>query len=66
LYAEEPGEAVAAIGAHAAKAFKDLQRLYGRLFVPENIPHSVAVDHVAGPRKGFRSYSNISDKMTTM
>ncbi len=50
LYAEEPGEAAAAIGAQAAKAFKDLQQLYGRLFVPENIPHSVAVDHIAGPR----------------
>ncbi len=50
LYAEDPGEAAAAIGAQAAKAFKVLQRLYGRLFVPENIPHSAAVDHIASPR----------------
>ncbi len=50
LFAEDPGEAAAAISAHAAKAFKDLQRLYGRLFVPENIPHSAAMDHIASPR----------------
>ncbi len=50
LFAEDPTEAAAAIGAQAAKAFKDLQRLYGRLFVPENIPHTTAVDHIASPR----------------
>jgi hypothetical protein len=50
LFAEEPGKAFLAIRAHAAKAFKDLQRLYGRFFMLENIPHTAAMDHIAGPR----------------
>jgi hypothetical protein len=50
LFAANPVEASAAITADPAKAFKDLQRIYSRLFITDNIPHDNAWDHVGNPR----------------
>jgi hypothetical protein len=38
LFAANPGEALQALNGDPVKAFKDLQRIFSRLFVTENIP----------------------------
>ena len=50
LFAANPGEALQALNGDPAKAFKDLQRIFSRLFVTENIPPAEAWDFVGNPR----------------
>jgi hypothetical protein len=38
FFAANPTKARAALSADASKAYKDLQRIYSRLFITENIP----------------------------
>jgi hypothetical protein len=50
LFATNPDEALEALNGDPAKAFKDLQRIFSRLFVTENIPPAEAWDFVGNPR----------------
>ncbi len=50
LFATDVEEASATLTANPGKAFKDLQRIMGRFFVPENIPADSAMDFIANPR----------------
>ena len=50
LFVANPGEALQALNGDPAKAFKDLQRIFSRLFVTENIPPAEAWDFVGNPR----------------
>ncbi len=50
LFANNPEEALTAIQRDPAKAFKDLQRIYTRFFITENIPASEAWTYVGNPR----------------
>jgi hypothetical protein len=54
LFATDVEEASATLTANPGKAFKDLQRIMGRFFVPENIPADSAMDFIANPR--YSSY----------
>ncbi len=49
FFAASPDKALEALNSDPAKAFKDLQRIYSRLFVTENIPSSDAWDFVENP-----------------
>ncbi len=50
LFALHPDEAAQALAANPDKAFKDLQRIFSKFFVPENIPASTAMAQVTNPR----------------
>ena len=50
LFATDVEEAAAALTANPGKAFKDIQRILGRFFVPENVPANTAMDFIANPR----------------
>jgi hypothetical protein len=50
LFAINPDEARTALQNDPAKAFKDLQRIFTRLFITENIPASKAWSNVGNPR----------------
>ncbi len=50
LFATDVEEATAALTANPGKAFKDIQRILGRFFVPENVPADTAMDFIANPR----------------
>jgi hypothetical protein len=50
FFAANPTEARAALSADASKAYKDLQRIFSRLFITENIPASDAWNFVGNPR----------------
>ena len=50
LFAASIPEARTALAANPDKAFKDLQRILGKFFVPENVPADVAMDHISSPR----------------
>jgi hypothetical protein len=60
LFATEVEEASASLRANPGKAFKDLQRIMGRFFVPENIPADSAMDFIANPR--YLTYREIKKK----
>jgi hypothetical protein len=45
-----PGKARDALSRDLAKVFKDLQRIYSRLFVSEHVPDSEAWAYVGHPR----------------
>jgi hypothetical protein len=60
LFASDVEEASVALTANPGKAFKDLQRILGRFFIPENVPADSAMDFVANPR--YTSYN--SNKFT--
>ncbi len=51
FFAANPTEARAALSADASKAYKDLQRIFSRLFITENIPASDAWNFVGNPRQ---------------
>ncbi len=46
-----PTEARAALSADASKAYKDIQRIYARLFITQNIPACDAWAFMGNPRK---------------
>ncbi len=50
FFAASPDKALEALNSDPAKAFKDLQRIYSRLFVTENIPASEAWNFAGNPR----------------
>jgi hypothetical protein len=50
LFATNPDEALEALNGDPVKAFKDLQRIFSRLFMTENIPPAEAWDFVGNPR----------------
>ncbi len=50
LFATNVDDATAAVTANPDKAFKDLQRIYSKFFMPENIPASAAMAQLANPR----------------
>ena len=50
-FAANPAEARAALSADDSKAYKDLQRIFSRLFITENIPASDAWNFVGNPRQ---------------
>jgi hypothetical protein len=54
FFAADPTEARAALSADASKAYKDLQRIFSRLFITENIPASDAWSFVGNPRQFVR------------
>ncbi len=51
FFAANPTEARAALSADDSKAYKDLQRIFSRLFITENIPASDAWNFVGNPRQ---------------
>jgi hypothetical protein len=51
FFATNPTEARAALSADPSKAYKDIQRIYARLFITENIPACDAWAFVGNPRK---------------
>jgi hypothetical protein len=51
FFAANPTEARAALSADASKAYKDLQRIFSRLFITENILASDAWNFVGNPRQ---------------
>jgi hypothetical protein len=51
FFAANPTKARAAISADASKAYKDIQHIYARLFITENIPACDAWAFVGNPRK---------------
>ncbi len=51
FFATNPTEARAALSADASKAYKDIQRIYARLFITKNIPACDAWAFVGNPRK---------------
>ncbi len=51
FFAANPTEARAALSADASKAYKDIQRIYARLFITENISACDAWAFVGKPRK---------------
>jgi hypothetical protein len=51
FFAANPTEARAALSADTPKAYKDLQRIFSRLFITENIPACDAWNFVGNPRK---------------
>ncbi len=53
LFAADVAEATAALTANPGKAFKDIQRILGRFFVPENVPADTAMDFIANPRYSY-------------
>ncbi len=54
FFAANPTEARAALSVDASKAYKDLQRIFSRLFITENIPASDAWNFVGNPRQFVR------------
>ncbi len=50
FFALNPEEAREAVARDPAKVFKDLQRIYARLFVSEHVPDSEAWAYVGHPR----------------
>ncbi len=60
LFATDVEEASAALTANPGKAFKDLQRILGCFFIPENVPADSAMDFIASPRySSYRNYKYI-------
>ncbi len=51
FFAANPTEARAVLSADASKAYKDIQRIYARLFITENIPACDAWAFMGNPRK---------------
>ncbi len=60
LFATDVEEATAALTANPGKAFKDIQRILGRFFVPENVPADTAMDFIANPRYSTYKKENIN------
>ncbi len=54
FFAANPTEARVALSADDSKAYKDLQRIFSRLFITENIPASDAWSLVGNPRQFVR------------
>jgi hypothetical protein len=54
FFAANPTEARAGLSADDSKAYKDLQRIFSRLFITENIPASDASNFVGNPRQFVR------------
>jgi hypothetical protein len=50
FFAFDPKEAREALSRYPAKVFKDLQRIYARLFVSEHVPDSEAWAYIGHPR----------------
>ncbi len=50
LFAANPEVAVQALTDNPDKAFKDLQRIFSKFFVPENIPAEAAMPQISNPR----------------
>ncbi len=50
FFAPNPEEGRDALSRNPAKVFKDLQRIYSRLFVSEHVPDSEAWAYVGHPR----------------
>jgi hypothetical protein len=50
LFAMHLDEAAQALAANPDKAFKDLQRIFAKFYVPENIPASAAMVQVTNPK----------------
>jgi hypothetical protein len=50
LFALHPDEAAQALAANPDKAFKDLQRIFAKFYIPENIPASAAMAQVTNPK----------------
>ncbi len=50
LYAANPADARVQLDSDPSRAHRDLQRIYGRMAVAENLPHSLAFDYVLNPR----------------
>jgi hypothetical protein len=50
LFATNVDEASSALVSNPDKAFKDLQRIYSKFFIPENIPESAVMAQLANPR----------------
>jgi hypothetical protein len=60
LFATDVEEATAALTANPGKAYKDIQRILGHFFVPENVPADAAMDFIANPR--YQTYRKVSIK----
>ncbi len=50
LYAANPADARVQLDSDPSRAHRDLQRIYSRMAVAENLPHSMAFDYVLKPR----------------
>ncbi len=59
FFATNPTEARAALSADDSKAYKDLQRIFSRLFITENIPASDAWSFVGNPRQIVHVHSRL-------
>jgi hypothetical protein len=58
FFAANPTEVRAALSADASKAYKDLQRIFFRLFITENIPACDAWNFVGNPRQIQSCFNN--------
>jgi hypothetical protein len=50
LFATNVDNATAAMTANPDKAFKDLQRIYSKFFMQDNVPASAAMAQLSNPR----------------
>jgi hypothetical protein len=50
LYAANPAEARIQLDSDPSRAHRDLQRIYARMAVAENLPHNLAFDYILSPR----------------
>jgi hypothetical protein len=57
LFATNVDDGTTAVTANPDKAFKDLQRIYSKFFMPENIPASAAMAQLANPRASEVAFS---------
>jgi hypothetical protein len=64
-FAANPAEARAALSADDSKAYKDLQRIFSRLFITENIPASDAWAFVGNPRQIVHVHPNVKPILMT-
>ncbi len=60
FFAANPTEARVVLSADTPKAYKDLQRIFSRLFITENIPACDAWNFVGNPRQKICSCLNIN------
>jgi hypothetical protein len=50
LFAISPPDAKAAVSSHPARTFRDLQRIWSKLFIPENLAASKSWDYLNNTR----------------
>jgi hypothetical protein len=56
LFAVSPPEAKAALSSDPARTFRDLQRIWSKLFIPENLTASKSWDYLNNTRYSLIPY----------